>query len=131
MLTNMTVFESPPSESCRKYVSFELRYGTCLSFRASAAMTSPSDDSDLLMFCASFSRSPVASVRERRSEPARSTRCSLEQEPRPVVALWLWQQTTHASSEQQGGAKVTCCFRAKFSRSELSGPVDADGDDEV
>ena len=32
MLTNMTVFESPPSESCRKYVSFELRYGTCLSF---------------------------------------------------------------------------------------------------
>eukprot|EP01045_Picozoa_sp_COSAG04_P037719 COSAG04_NODE_9773_length_834_cov_0.676190_1_plen_31_part_10 len=31
-------------------------------------MTSPSDESDLLMFCASFSRSPVASVRERRSE---------------------------------------------------------------
>ena len=118
MLTNMTVFESPPRESCRKYVSLELRYGTCLSLRASAAITSPNDDSDLLIDWASFSRSPVASVRDNRSEPAcnvqrqrsshaeregdvegevvsartRSTRCSFEQEPRPVCALWLSQR---------------------------------------
>src|SRR5262249_25699225 len=45
-----------PSESCRRKVSLELRYGTCLSFFCSASMTLPSALSDLLMACASFSR---------------------------------------------------------------------------
>lgn len=39
-------------------------------------MTSPSADSDLLMYCASRSRLPSAPERPTRSEPARSTRFS-------------------------------------------------------
>ena len=48
-------------------------------------MTSPSADKDLLMFCASFKRSPVALVRDSLSEPARSMRCSLPKLIAPVV----------------------------------------------
>eukprot|EP00966_Prymnesium_polylepis_P105610 2446065-Prymnesium_polylepis.1 len=73
------VTELPPSDSCSTRVSFELRYGmkTFLPFfdcSASALMTLPSAESDLLIFAPSLSLSPVAPVFETRSEPARSTR---------------------------------------------------------
>jgi len=58
-------------------VSLLFRYGTNFSPLESAAMTSPSAESDLLMFCASLRRSSVAPVLSARSEPARSTRLSL------------------------------------------------------
>lgn len=46
-------------------------------FSLMALMHFPSVSSELLMFPASFSRSPVLWVREQRSEPARSHRASL------------------------------------------------------
>ena len=77
MFTNMRTLALPPSESCRRNVSFEFRNGMCVAFLLpSALITSPSAERDLLMFCASFSLSPVASVFESRSEPAKSIRCS-------------------------------------------------------
>jgi hypothetical protein len=51
-LTNIIVLLSPPSESCSRYVSLELRYGTCADLEVSAKMTSPRLDSDLLIACA-------------------------------------------------------------------------------
>ena len=71
----MSVFASPPIESAKKNVSFESRYGTCVLWLRSAAMTCPSCISDLLMFPASTSRSPFEPDSFSRSEPARST-CS-------------------------------------------------------
>ena len=47
-------------------------------------MQLPRADSDLLMFLASVRRSPSAPVRDRRSEPARSTRCILPNEVPPL-----------------------------------------------
>ena len=45
-----------------------LRYGTCVDFLfPNALITSPNADSERLMFCASFRRSPVASVLPTRS----------------------------------------------------------------
>ena len=65
-----------------------ITYGTCfLSFLASAATTSPNADSDLLMFCASFRRSPVADVLLIRSDPARSMRFSFAVLTRPEILL--------------------------------------------
>ena len=70
----------PPSASFSRYVNFESRYGTCLSFPSAtstrAFITLPSADSDLLIALASFSLAPPASVLFWRSLPARSTRCS-------------------------------------------------------
>ena len=86
------VFEFPPSESCRRRVSFESRYGTCVrgvlsaetpppprfaSSPLSAAMTFPSANSPLLMLMLSWNRDPVALVFLFRSDPARSTRWNL------------------------------------------------------
>lgn len=76
----MIVFELPPSADWRICVSFESRYGMkifflgLLAWSASAEMTLPSDESDLLMAAPSLRRSPVAPVDSARSEPARSTR---------------------------------------------------------
>ena len=61
-------------------MSFELRYGTWFPFcpfLPKAEMTSPKALKERLMFCASFSRSPDASVLPTRSEPAKSMRLSL------------------------------------------------------
>ena len=58
-------------------MSFELRKGMCLLFSWSAAITSPSAESDLLMCCASAIPWPETSLFLTRSEPARSTRWSL------------------------------------------------------
>ena len=86
------VRELPPSESCRRRVSLESRYGTCVlrpfvwdfptptrfvSSPLSAAMTFPSAKSPLLMLMLSWNRDPVARVFLFRSEPARSTRWNL------------------------------------------------------
>ena len=57
-------------------MSLLLRYGMCLRFSSNAATTSPSALRLLLMCCASFNRSPAASDRDTRSEPAKSTRCN-------------------------------------------------------
>ena len=69
----MSVFESCEIESWRRCVSVLLRKGTCFWSAPRAAMTSPSADSDLLMFWASFSAWPVAPDLSMRSLPARST----------------------------------------------------------
>jgi hypothetical protein len=60
------VFEAPPLE----------RFADCFPLSTSAATTSPSAESERLMFCASTKRCPLASVFEIRSEPARSIRRS-------------------------------------------------------
>ena len=65
------------NESCSRYVSFELRNGTCDCLLRNACMTSPSDDKLRLMFCASLSRSPEAPLFDTRSDPAKSIRFSL------------------------------------------------------
>ena len=45
----------PEKQGCSKYVSFELRNGTCVCLFAIAVRTSASEDSDLLMLHVSFS----------------------------------------------------------------------------
>ena len=63
IFTNIKTFELPPRESWSKNVSFEFRKGICCIFLfPNALMTSPRAERDRLMFCASFKRSPVASV---------------------------------------------------------------------
>mmetsp|Transcript_17655 Transcript_17655/g.57727 ORF Transcript_17655/g.57727 Transcript_17655/m.57727 type:complete len:332 (+) Transcript_17655:1297-2292(+) len=93
MLTNKSVFDSDPSESMRRCVSFEFRNGTCPFREVRLAMTSPSAERLLLMCRASLSRSPSASVLLRRSEPARSTRESLARCVAPVtrcrISTWI------------------------------------------
>jgi len=66
-----------PRQPCSKYVSFELRYGTNLAFWSRASMTSPSAAKLLLMCWASLRDWPLASDCFTRSDPAKSTRCSL------------------------------------------------------
>mmetsp|Transcript_67162 Transcript_67162/g.160537 ORF Transcript_67162/g.160537 Transcript_67162/m.160537 type:complete len:203 (-) Transcript_67162:1892-2500(-) len=78
---------SPERHGWRRNVSFELRNGTWFCFLEIAVKTSPSAESDLLMFCASFSRSPWAPEREMRSDPARSIRWSLPWVITPVARL--------------------------------------------
>mmetsp|Transcript_32364 Transcript_32364/g.77703 ORF Transcript_32364/g.77703 Transcript_32364/m.77703 type:complete len:203 (-) Transcript_32364:1360-1968(-) len=56
-------------------VSLELRYGTCEDLFASACRTSPRALRDLLMWFASFIRSPSARESLVRSDPAKSHRC--------------------------------------------------------
>lgn len=68
---NMSVFESPPSESDSSHVNFEFLYGMCALFAISAETTSPSADNDLLICCVSFMRSPVAPDRLNLSELSR------------------------------------------------------------
>ena len=100
MLTNMKVFESPPSESESRCVSFELRKGTCASFFCSAAITSPSAERLLLMFCASVSACPSTPDFLGRSLPARSTRLSLPCDSRPVARLRPVTVTTTIECER-------------------------------
>ena len=69
-------FVFPPSESWRRRVSFESRYGICDVPATSEEMTLPSAARERLIFVASFSRNPVAPVFDCRSEPAKSTRLS-------------------------------------------------------
>mmetsp|Transcript_21824 Transcript_21824/g.56817 ORF Transcript_21824/g.56817 Transcript_21824/m.56817 type:complete len:232 (+) Transcript_21824:165-860(+) len=76
-LTNMSVLALPPRQSESSMVSLWLRYGMWVCSEASALMTSPSADSDLLMACASLSCSPVEPLFLMRSLPARSTKLSL------------------------------------------------------
>jgi hypothetical protein len=58
----MSTLESPANESCRKNVSFELRKGTCFDLAKRLCMQSPSDERDLLMFCASLSCCPCIHI---------------------------------------------------------------------
>ena len=68
--------------TCKRWVRRESRKGTCFCFAASAEMQLPSADSDLLMFCASLSRSPVAPVRDSRCESP--NRLNLDRLIRPI-----------------------------------------------
>ena len=53
------------------------RFFGCAACSANAEITAPSADSDWLIAVPSLSRVPVAPVASARSEPARSTKCSL------------------------------------------------------
>mmetsp|Transcript_36394 Transcript_36394/g.77620 ORF Transcript_36394/g.77620 Transcript_36394/m.77620 type:complete len:285 (+) Transcript_36394:583-1437(+) len=75
-LTTMSVLPFPERHGSIRYVSFELRKGTCDWRAALAAKTSARLERLLLMFCVSRSAVPVAPDLSSRSEPARSTRCS-------------------------------------------------------
>jgi len=92
-LRTIKVLELPLNEFCSKYVSFELRYGMCLSplspFSPKAAITSPSALKLLLIFCVSRTRSlsaPFAKLTFNLSLPARSTRFKLPSHRSPVPA---------------------------------------------
>mmetsp|Transcript_2737 Transcript_2737/g.7417 ORF Transcript_2737/g.7417 Transcript_2737/m.7417 type:complete len:214 (-) Transcript_2737:2060-2701(-) len=94
-----SVSEFPPSESDSRRVSLELRYGTCVRAlpSVSALTTLPSCSRPWLMLTPSAKRCPVAPVSFTRSEPARSTRCSLERRK------WRSLGTAAAASRR------TCC----------------------
>ena len=88
---SMTASAVPPSESLSRWVSFELRYGTCasrVSLAASVEMTSPSVVSDWLMAMLSCRRSAPSPASFARSEPAKSTSDAREVTtlPRPSSA---------------------------------------------
>ena len=57
--------------------TFEFLYGTCLLLLPSAAITSPSDESEPLIFFASSKRCPVAPDSFTRSEPRKLIRSHL------------------------------------------------------
>ena len=78
----ITVLQLPPRLSFRIWVIMELRYGTCVSFLPldrlwSATITCSRNESDLLIYLASFLTMLSGSVLCILSLPARSTRCSL------------------------------------------------------
>mmetsp|Transcript_11241 Transcript_11241/g.27398 ORF Transcript_11241/g.27398 Transcript_11241/m.27398 type:complete len:208 (-) Transcript_11241:463-1086(-) len=75
---SMTVLQLPPSASRRTLVSLDCRKGTCWSRRLSAFTVCSRNVSDLLMYVASVSAAPVTAVFLMRSDPARSTRLSLD-----------------------------------------------------
>ena len=78
IVATMNVFELPPKLSLRRQVSLESRYGiwVLVLSLARALITMPRVVSDLLIFPASFNRSPEALVIFCLSDPARSTKCS-------------------------------------------------------
>mmetsp|Transcript_2287 Transcript_2287/g.8334 ORF Transcript_2287/g.8334 Transcript_2287/m.8334 type:complete len:244 (-) Transcript_2287:55-786(-) len=84
----MAVRELPPSACCRIRVSLELRNGMCACVVVAPAVMSPmarmtfvSVRSERLMAHPSLRRTPAAPVRLARSDPARSTRCSVAAVP--------------------------------------------------
>ena len=74
----------PPKLSCSNLVSFESRYGTCLSVAvyplalANAPTTLPRASRPELIAIPSFARSPTALVRFSLSDPAKSTKLNFE-----------------------------------------------------
>ena len=87
MFAIMTVRQLPPRESLSSRVIFESRKGTCPCrfLSASAVMQLPRARRERLMLAPSFSRCPVLSVFDARSEPARSTSDSLPMRTFPVT----------------------------------------------
>ena len=83
--------------TCSRYVSLEFLNGMCLESAYNDITTSPRADNDLLMFWASRCCCPATPDRERRSEPARSIKWSLE-------AIWFpvprWVPCTEMESTQ-------------------------------
>mmetsp|Transcript_8339 Transcript_8339/g.18218 ORF Transcript_8339/g.18218 Transcript_8339/m.18218 type:complete len:283 (+) Transcript_8339:28-876(+) len=96
--TIIKALESPPRESLSNVVRREFRYGTWQEAprprRARASTTSPSAERDLLMCCASRSRSPMTPDFSTRSEPARSTK-----ERRPSSSR-AWPSTSQLPSKE-------------------------------
>lgn len=89
----------PLRESLNTNVSFESRNGTCSRFYPlRLLMTIPRVVSDLLMLLASFKRSPMHAVDFCRSEPAKSTKCSLLllrlAQPLTTCLLWMFSEKT-------------------------------------
>lgn len=69
----------PPNESCNNLVSLESLYGIWWVFPSTKAeMTFPNALKERLIFVAYFIPSPVAPVLLALSEPAKSTKLSLE-----------------------------------------------------
>jgi hypothetical protein len=85
--TNINVLLLPPKLRCSRYVSFELRYGMCWSLFASAPMTSPNAESDLLIACVSFSRCAALTTTSHGQQPHIKNRDSLPSCGRAVVSL--------------------------------------------
>uniref|UniRef100_A0A0M3HHD0 EMI domain-containing protein n=1 Tax=Ascaris lumbricoides TaxID=6252 RepID=A0A0M3HHD0_ASCLU len=76
-ITYKRTYLFPPRESCKRRVSLESRYGTCVTLPdapPSALITLPNASSPQLILIPSFARSPVAPVRLSLSDPARSTK---------------------------------------------------------
>mmetsp|Transcript_4419 Transcript_4419/g.16182 ORF Transcript_4419/g.16182 Transcript_4419/m.16182 type:complete len:201 (-) Transcript_4419:3185-3787(-) len=94
-LTNMSVLQFPPIESLSNIVNLWLRYGMCGCSDASAEITSPSAESDLLIACASLSVSPSAPDFFTRSLPAKSTNESL-----PFVIVPVCESVVSMTSEK-------------------------------
>ena len=90
----MSVFALPPNESDMSCVSSWLRYGTCeLLPDERAEMTSPSAVSDLLIDCASLSRSPLAPVPRWSSHDGRHASCDMKRSI--LIILTLAGATVH------------------------------------
>ena len=87
MFAIMHVFTFPPRESCRRRVSFESRYGTCLLLPSTKlVITFIKAERERLILVASRNRTPVEPVRFYFSDPARSTKLSL---PIRIVCSFL------------------------------------------
>lgn len=66
----MTVFEFPPSESCKSLVNLEFLYGMCVLLPSTKAdITLPSVDNDKFILVASLSLIPTEPVLLCLSEP--------------------------------------------------------------
>mmetsp|Transcript_42841 Transcript_42841/g.114654 ORF Transcript_42841/g.114654 Transcript_42841/m.114654 type:complete len:214 (-) Transcript_42841:600-1241(-) len=106
MVAIMEVLQLPPSESRRTDVIIELRYGMCslslpLDRSCSATMTISRKCRLLLMYLLSLSSSPPALVLYTRSDPARSTRCSLDRRMMSVPTLVAVMKTVKMQWERE------------------------------
>ena len=121
---SIIVLELPPSESCRRRVSFESRYGTWWCFSHRALITLPSASRPLLIWMPSCSRSPLAPVRLARSEPARSTKCSFGLKTLPVLAKRSSRLMVKMACERELDAFIAvapvCRFRAPSTRTAIA-----------
>ncbi len=79
ILATITVLQLPPIESFSKLVNLLYLYGICvLCLSLKATTTYSRNESDLLIYCASFNYFPSEPVFFVLSEPARSTRLIFE-----------------------------------------------------
>lgn len=80
----------PHSESLRMRVSLESLYGICSELVVRLWITFPKQERERFIFLAYSRVSPVAPVLLTFSEPARSTRHSLDFLTLPCLSVFLW-----------------------------------------
>ena len=116
------VFEFPPSESERRRVRTESRYGMCFLRMVRAMMTLPSALSDLLIVCASFIVCPDAAVFFTISLPARSMSTSFDSFDTVVRTLRFVIVTvkTECEREESWFIRVDAIARCTFPRIIIS-----------